>query len=171
MTNVLPPEYKKAVWRRERARFIFAFSVVALFCTLIACISLAPTFAVIILSGIDVSARESAASTSASGARIEETKTLIADLRPAFLSTTTPSEIVSRVLALKPAGLAIHGIEYAAGKEGQVTLVGAAENPQIIEAYRSLLAREARFKSVSVPVDALVGANTGQFTITVKGEW
>ena len=159
------------MWRGVRTRFMLAFSIVALFCALIACISLTPAFAVIILSGIDVSGGESATSTSAYSTRIEESKALIANLRPIMLATTTPSEIMSAILSLKPSELAIHRIEYATGKEGQVAVVGTAENPQIIEAYRSLLSKEARFKSVSVPVDALVGVNTGRFTITVKGEW
>lgn len=167
MANVLPPEKKKILAARLRARFIFTTAVVLCAGALVAALALVPAFVSvrIALSSLPESeVSETARDDQAKGARAAA---LVAALGPISHATSSaPVESVTAALALKPAGMSISGVRYSKGK---IELSGVAANRAAVSVFRDALEADARFTTVAVPVAALVGTQEGRFTITLSG--
>jgi hypothetical protein len=97
-------------------------------------------------------------------ASIGRTQSILLAVSPLLTATTTPSALISAALAAKPAGIAIDHISYG-GSDRNIMLSGTGSR-DAINAYRDLVAKDAHFSSVSVPVSALVG-ESGHFSMTI----
>ncbi|MDP2649054.1 MAG: hypothetical protein Q8P19_04130, partial [bacterium] len=96
-------------------------------------------------------------------------KVLLDKVAPIVSATTSPTEVISAVLALRPSGVRINRVSFVPGKNGMLTIDGVSPGRESTNEYKELLSKTGRFKSVSVPVDALVGTQGGKFTITLSG--
>jgi hypothetical protein len=89
----------------------------------------------------------------------------------AVAATSSPARTVADVVAKRPKGVTLSRIVYTAGTPATLELTGAATQREQVSAYRALLASDSRFASVSVPINALLGADNGNFTITMTGRF
>jgi hypothetical protein len=171
MSNVLPQEVQRAVWSTYRARFIIAGSLVVIIAAALAALALLPSF--LALRSVPVPSVNAAptAPNASDRDQINRTQSLLAELTPLVSATTSPVDIVSRALALRPSGVTVDHITYTSGHPSVIMLVGSAAAPSEIDAFRAALAAEPRFTSVSVPVNDLVGAGGGRFSITISGNF
>lgn len=166
MSNVLTQEAKKQLAKSVRARYLTVGALVLTLGALIASLSLVPTF-------ISITSAEDALtvpSDEASAALDDQQKALRAQnlvkaLTP-LLATSTPSDVISGALALRPAGISITQITYQAGQK-TIALSGTSARREAVNGFRDALEASGLFKSVAVPVSALVGTQDGRFTITL----
>jgi hypothetical protein len=91
---------------------------------------------------------------------------LIAIAKPLAIATTSPSELLTRALAARPADVVVTNISYRSG-ERSIVLAGVSPRRSAMDAYRSALENSEAFTSVSVPVSALLGTQDGRFTVTL----
>ena len=171
MANVIPEDIRRSLGRRSLSRFVLAGSIVALVCALAAFLALLPSYFVLTesLSGIAPTAVPvSATQASADRASVTHTNTLLSVLAPIVSATTTPTDVVAEALKLRPAGVHVDQITYTAGS---LMLVGSASTNVTISTYRSALAADPMFSSVSVPVGALAGTDGGRFSMTISGSF
>jgi hypothetical protein len=89
---------------------------------------------------------------------------LLLAISPVLNASTTPASLIDEVVAPKPPDISIDHISYDA-TDDTVMLSGSGTR-DAINAYRDLVAQNARFSSVSVPVSALVG-ESGHFSMTI----
>jgi hypothetical protein len=89
----------------------------------------------------------------------------------AVAATSSPARTVADVVAKRPKGVTLSRIVYTAGTPATLELTGAATQREQVSAYRALLASDSRFASVNVPINALLGADNGNFTITISGRF
>lgn len=167
MTNVLPHDTQQEVWSMYRARLILAGSAVALAVSLLAILTLLPSY-------LALHADESAITEPASGgggshdqADIIRAQSLLSILTPLADTATTSSEVVQSALKLRPRGVVVDRIAYTSG--GTIVLGGSASSREGINAYKNALLADPHFKSVSVPVGDLVGSSGGRFSVTLSG--
>lgn len=172
MANLLPIEYQKKVRRSLRARFIIVGAGTVGAIAVVTLLSLVPSYLAVRFS---IPAPESPAQPSpvsdADRSQIAEVQAFTDQLRPFVAASTTPTEALLLALAVKPSGISLDNVTYSGGTgaAGQLILAGSTRAPDLISAYQSALAKDAHFKSVSVPVGALVGTREGRFTITLTG--
>ncbi len=170
MTNVLPLGAQKELWSTHRARFLAVFALVLLILSLVAALSLLPSFVALELN--TQSAETSAeATTAAEGLRaMTKAQAQLAIVTPIVASTTTtPTVAVETALALRPKGVTVDRVRYVGGAQKQIVLAGAASR-EGLTAYRTALEADAMFTGVSVPVGALFG-ESGRFSITLVGRF
>lgn len=171
MANVLPKESKQKILLAQRARFIFAFSSVALAVAFICYFALMPSYLALVFGGAKIETNDKAAtSTPPQAVILRETKAMIASLIPVVSATTTPTQILQTIFSSKPPGVTIARINYSSAKQGTIVLSGSAVRATEIEMFRTALDDSQHFESVSIPVNALVGSNNGAFTITITGD-
>ena len=174
MSNVLPASARAKVMRIVRARFLMTGSLVFSAGAIVATLSLMPAYLSVVIPRMSLSG----ASPITGQERVQEEsdrdiasrmRSLIAVLAP-FSEVHPPvHDVIARVYAIRPSGIAIERIMYKAGSQGEITVVGTALSRDHVNAYREALEGETIFASVSVPVAALVGASAGNFTVTLKG--
>lgn len=165
MTNVLPQDARRELWRSYRARFILGGSAIALIAALIAALALLPSY--LALNATEIAASEpfsQAAGDVKDREDIAKAQSLLLAL--SHLATTSPSRTVAEALALRPAKIVVDHITYG---EGSIVLAGTAGSREAINAYKNALAAETRFASVSVPVGDLTVSQSGRFSITLTG--
>lgn len=166
MTNVLPEISKREIWSAYRARFILAGSAVALVVALIAFLALLPGY--LALHAVESVVVQPSSSSSNTETRVDITRAqaLLTVLKPLVAATTTPLQIVSAALELRPKGVKVERITYA---PGTIVLAGSAPSRESISAYKNALAADPHFTSASVPVGDLTGASGGKFSVTLSG--
>lgn len=169
MTNVLPPERQRDVWGTYRARFIFAGSAFGLALALLAYLSLLPSYLALRADERAVPPSGPGPGSSRDQADITRAQGLLAALKPAVDATTTPSEVLQSAIAHRPRGILVDHITYAS--PGTIVVSGVAQSRESISEYKKALLADPRFKSVSVPVGDLVGAEGGRFSITLSGNY
>ena len=107
------------------------------------------------------------------GERIEDptaiarAQALVTAIGPLLVATSSPTEVLSTAIGAKPSGVLIDRVSYRAG---QLVLSGSASR-ESIEAFRTALAVDTRFSSISIPVSALVGRDGNRFSITIAGSF
>lgn len=169
MSNVLPPEYIQQELARARARYVRTTGRLLLISAVVAFIALIPAYMSVRLArnaleqevGITEDADTKAAQLEASRAQA-----IITALKPVAMATSSPSSALQAALSVKPAGISIKVITYG---KGTLTLTAAGVNREVINDYRDALDAHPLFSSVVIPVAALVGAQEGKLTITLKG--
>ena len=173
MTNVLPQQARKGVWRTYRARFILTGSLVAIATALLSLAALSPSYFILQAdeSGAASQNKTDADTASADRTAILETQSLITALTPLVSATTSRAQIISTALSLRPVGMSINHITLTSGKPGTMILTGSATTISAINTYRKTLEGDQTFSSVSVPVGDLAGTQNGQFSITLTGNF
>ena len=169
MANVLPLESQKKVARVQRARLILALSLAIFVLTIILALALVPSY--LALSLATTAARESSANrVVAEDARtMAHAQALVSRLHTALSATSSPRSVVAAALAARPDGVRIERITYTApqaDKRAGLQIVGNASRERIA-AYRDALVANPQFANVAVPVAALIGNSSGDFSITL----
>lgn len=168
MSNVVTTQHKKNMDRAMRARFIMLAGAMLLLAAFVALLSLAPTY---LFLRIATTAIERSEQNVPPEARQDQmisfaTTNIVQALTPIANATSSPSAGIAAALALRPAGASITTVTYS---KGTLTLTGKAARRESITNYRAALEKSGLFSSVQIPVSALVGAQDGKFTITLKG--
>jgi hypothetical protein len=170
MANLLPPAFARTVLRDTSVRFAAVAAAAIAGLGMFFIVALTPTY--VLVAG-DTPATSTSATTKAEDeAVLARAQALVEQLAPhAAAGTTLPAILTA--LSLRPAGVHIISISYAAGKNGTdtATLAGSADRREDLEAYRSALQTSGAFASVSIPVAALVGTTQGEFTVTLTGNF
>lgn len=174
MANVLPKEAIQSVWQGYRSRLILMGGLVLLATAALAFFALLPAYAVL---KVEEGSQGKLAAVSPQPdtnlqARTERNdvtraRDLLVRVAPIVSATSSPTEAISNALALRPAGVTVGKISFASGKEGTISITGESKSRDGINAYRAALSKDGHFKSVSVPVGALVGGEGSTFTITL----
>jgi len=94
-------------------------------------------------------------------------KSRVGELGPLVSATSTPNDLITAALALRPVGITIDHIGYSIGKTATILLTGSSKAGDQVNAYQRSLASSNAFAGVSVPVGALAGVNDGRFSITI----
>lgn len=169
MANVLPLESQKKVARLHRARLILALSIAIGVLALVLACALVPSYLAISLA--TTPERESSANRVAAGdaRKMADAEALVSRVHTALSATSSPSSVVLAATAARPAGVRIEHITYTAPhgeKPAALQIVGNASRVEIA-AYRDVLVGNPRFMNVAVPVAALIGNSSGDFSITL----
>lgn len=173
MSNVLPKDVQRAVWRVYRARFITAGSLVALVVAVFAGSALLPMYLALHAGDTPTSAAAKALSAETQKDRIEvgRAQLLIATLAPIATASTTPSQAIAAALSLRPAGVKVDAILYSAGAKKEIVLTGFSSTREGVSAYQSALRTDPRFKTVVIPIGDLAGTKEGKFSATIVGSF
>lgn len=171
MSNILSLEAQKEIWKAYRARFIVAGSWVAIATAALAALALLPMY--IGLHSGQLTARtplqQKSAETKNERAEVTRTLSLISALAPYISATTSPTELIMSALSLRPQGVVVDHVVYSSGAKGEMRLYGSSGTRDGINAYRQALQSNPLFKTATVPVNNLVGAQGGQFSVTLTG--
>ena len=89
-------------------------------------------------------------------------------LYPIIAASSSMDAAISAVLVARPTVVHLDDISYTGGL---ITVMGVAPDAPALENYRGALTRSTVFKTVAIPVNALVGANDGRFTISLSGDF
>ncbi|MBI4133278.1 hypothetical protein HY478_01560 [Candidatus Uhrbacteria bacterium] len=168
MSNVLPLEALRALKRRETSRMVFVGSLAALSLGLLVLLSLIPLFVAGADRGANSPEAKALQETGAERASIVRAQLLTRELST-IASSTSAVETVEAVVDARPPKIFISSINYIRGNPGTITVGGSAPSREEISAYRTTLAKDPRFKSVTVPLGILTGAEGGRFSITLSG--
>lgn len=174
MANVLPQRERIAVARRINVRFLFIGACFLAAGAVVALLALIPSLISVRIARASAESSVPAASpedVNDDQAAANNAQKLIAVLKPLVQATTSPSEVVGKALAQRPAGIAITTITYTGGTPGKLVLSGTSATRDAVNAFRAALEHSGVFDSVSVPVAALVGAQEGEFTVTLSGSF
>lgn len=173
MANLLPKDFQKHLRRVERARLMLALGLAVTAAALMLFAALLPASIALYYASRVGSAAESRAPALAQAdvAALQEVRGMVFALKPIVVATTTPTQAILQALSAKPPSVSIDHITYTAGTPGTVLLAGDALSPGALNAYRAALASDTHFSSVTVPVSALIGADNGRFTMTIKGNF
>lgn len=166
MTNVLPPEAEKELWRIYRARFILAGSAVAIIAALLSALSLLPSYLALHANEETPSEQTERVTSAKDQEDIRRAQAILTTFAPFVQATTTPSLAVIRALSLRPAGVTVDHISYM---PGSLIVSGASKTREGVGAYRKTLSADPLFSSVTVPVGDLAGSQGGRFSMTLSG--
>ena len=157
-----------------RARFMLAGAAALLLCAGGSFLMLLPSYFILAKDasgmppkGSSISPQQNASDRTV----IASAKALLAQVSPIIAATTTPTDAIIAALSVRPSGVHVDQINYMAGSPSSLMLVGSAASTNAISAYRTALAGNALFTSVSIPVGALVGTDGGRFSITLSGNF
>jgi hypothetical protein len=175
MSNLLPEKTLQGIRREYRERFILSGSSLAIGAAVFTALSLSPTFSVLFISRPATQAQANQLQQSKmDSADITRAQTLLAQLAPVSTASSSVTNAIAAALTQRPAGVHIDDIVYntgAAGSPATIALGGATDSRTGINKYRGNLQTVHSFTSVKLPVDDLVGAQGGRFTITLSGNF
>ena len=174
MSNLLPREAQRTVWRTYRARFVAAGSLVALGTAFLSGIALLPMYVALHTNDTPSTASSREIKTSevqAARADVLRAQSLLTTLAPYALASTTPSDVIAVALKLRPKGISIDHIGYTMGAQGELMIVGLAPTREAINLYRQALQADPHFKGVSIPIGDLAGTQGGRFSVTLLGDF
>jgi len=172
MANLIPENIRGEMRGHSQARFVLSTAVLALIVALVAALLLVPSYVILSVHGSmhpGAVATLSQADRTADQAAVTHTNNAIAILLPLIHASSTAVGILQQAVSLHPAGVRIDGISYTSGTPASLMIVGSADSPSLVSAYRTALAANPIFDSVTVPVGALVGTDGGRFSITISG--
>ena len=168
----------KSVWGGYRSLLILVGALALAALAVVAIMALLPAYAAI---KVEERSREKQSSlperpdpnpqAEAERKDLMRAQALLARAAPVISATSSPTEIIKAALALRPQGVTAGKINFVAGDSGSVTITGNSAGREGINLYREALSKEKYFRSVSVPVGALVGSEGGGFTITLTGSF
>lgn len=175
MSNLLPQEARSRVLRITRTRFIFLGALVFSLTAIIAILAIMPAFLSITLPLLNTPeitvGEEQTKSRETDRENASRTRTLLASLAPFAVERFPVSVVIARVYELRPPDVTIEKITYDVGTKGSITITGVSDSRESVNDFRAALVDEGTFEGVSVPVAALVGALSGNFTITLTGKF
>lgn len=169
MANLLPQESLLEVWVKFRSRLILAIAFLLLFLAALAAGSLLPSYVSLIAPPSAQENEESQESALQRGALLRA-QGIVNVISPVLTSTSSPSKAVNEAIELLPAGVSLSRISVDT-KSGTMILTGGSPKRDAINEFRDLLLGSGRYRSVSVPVSALIGSQEGKFTITLSGSF
>lgn len=129
--------------------------------------ALLPSYVVMRTSAAALSVTQ-AASTTDQTQTVTDTQALIAQLAT-VAGTSSPAQLAAETIAARPKGVTISRVTYTRGSPSTLVVVGVAARREDVNAYKSTLAQNPVFSSVTVPINALVGVDDGAFTLTASG--
>ena len=172
MANLIPETIRREMRGHSQARFILSTALLAIIVAAIASLLLLPSYVMLSAHGpmrTGGGSTLSAADRANDQAAISHANAAITLLLPLINASSTSIGTIQQAVSLRPAGVHIDNITYIKGDPASLMIVGAADSPSLVSAYRTALAANAGFDSVTVPVGALVGTDGGRFSITISG--
>ena len=177
MVNVLPEETLRAVRGGFRDRLLLVGALVFLGLALLSCLALLPAYIAlrieqdIVPGNVTTSAMpDQSPQSKAERADIMRSEGLVKSITPYVAATSSPTQTLITVLSMRPRGVQIDHVHMSSPVGGRaITIEGVAPGRDEINQYREALAKNPGFRSVSVPVGALVAADGGKFSITITG--
>lgn len=172
MSNVMPAEKKRKLWREYESRFLAAGSLLGVATACFCALALVPSYVALrVEDGTTAPSFSGTSSYESDRETVARTRALLDILSPYAGTTTPPSEAVERLLALRPPGVSLDRIEYASGESvGTIIVSGSATVRDVIGAYRAAVEGDTLFDSASVPIGDLAGTDGGgHFSMTVRG--
>lgn len=169
MANLLPPAFARTALRDTSVRFAAVAAAAIAGLGVFSIVTLMPTY--VLVAG-DTPATSTSPTTKAQDEAVLARAQALVELLAPRVAAGGGLSIVMTALSLRPAGVHITSISYAAGANGTdtATLAGTADRREAIEAYRSALQSSGAFTNVSIPVADLVGTTQGEFTVTLTGK-
>ena len=176
MSNVLPQEARAQILRITRLRVLLLGALVLSITAVIAILAVLPAFLSIALPLLNTPDTNPAQEEQAKLQEVDResasrTRTLLASLAPFAGERASVSVVIARVYELRPPDVTIEKIAYEMGTKGSITITGSSDSRESVNDFRTALVDEGAFEGVSVPVAALVGALSGNFTITLTGKF
>lgn len=149
-------------------------SLVLIACGVVVLLALVSEYAIV--SGVPGSANGSPevtlpASSGTDREEIARTQTLINELKPLASSTASVLGLLEAALLARPSGVVVENIHLTRGDPATLILAGSASSRDDINMYRTVLTKDPRFRSVSVPIGILAGTEGGRFTVTLTGDF
>jgi|SRR3989338_168116 len=178
MSNVLPKETLQAEWSKFRNRAVLVGALVLLGTAALSGLALLPAHIALEVEKTIAAGDDDAKSAASSDADqqtknersdIVRARALLDSITPVVSVTSSPTEVINAALAVRPSGVRIERITLVFGDTTTTTIDGISQGRENINQYKEALSKSGKFKSVSVPVGALVGAEGGRFTITLSG--
>lgn len=169
MANVLPLEAQKKIARVHRARFVLALSFGIGVLALMLALALVPSYLALSLAAPPDRESSKNRVAAADARTMAEAQALVSQLHAALSATSSPSNIVAAAVSVRPEGVRIVHVTYTSPqgeKPAALQIVGNASREKIA-AYRDALVANKKFVNVAVPVAALVGNSSGDFSITL----
>lgn len=165
--NLLPPASMKKMRADFRARFVLAGAAILLACALIYSLALVPAEISVIAfkQPATPASPQAGASFQSDSAALAQTNALLSAIAP-FTATSSLGAIQS-ALADRSAGITFTAMTYSAVQR-TLSISGHAATPGDLNAFREALGNDPAFKNVSVPVSALLGSQSGSFTVTMN---
>lgn len=168
MTNLLPQKERTAIAWDMVHRQLLAASLLLLGAAAVTLLALAPALLVFKFGSAGSSAAAALAKKNADTSAIAETQALLTQVVPT-VGTSSPTTAIMAALTLREKGITIDHITFSVGNPSSLILSGSASVKDSVNSYRAILAADGHFSSVTVPVSALVGADSGKFTMTLAG--
>lgn len=169
MANVLPIAYQKKVAHVQIARLVLVLSGAIFAITVILALALMPSYLALTLA-TTAEPDSSANRVVAEDARtMAHTQALVSQLHAALSVTSSPRGVVALAIEARPLGVRVDRVMYSApegDKLATLQIVGNASREHIA-AYRDALVANPQFSNVVVPVAALIGNASGNFSITL----
>jgi len=178
MSNVLPKETLQAEWNRFRNRLVLVGALVLLGTAILSGLALLPAHAALLVEkaiATQQNNQERGALSEENQQALSErngivrAQVLLDSVGPIVSATSSLSEIINATLAVRPSGIRVDHITFVSGASGMMTIDGISRGRESINQYKEALSKSGRFKNISVPVGALVGADGGRFTMTLSG--
>lgn len=173
MSNLLPENSRTELRQEYRARYVFAGSLLAIGAAVFMSLSMLPSYVAFSSSlpkGQNTTASDE---TKKDFADITRAQSLVQQLAPTMVSTSTISRAIQSALAVRSRGAHVDNISYMRDPlaSGVVTIGGLADGRVSINEYRTALQKVPSFTSVRLPVGDLIGSQGGRFTVTLTGNF
>lgn len=174
--NLLPPERRRALWRRYFWRLGTVTTFLAIALVVGACVLLIPTF--VFLQNAESTKQDRLANINSVLSSLEEA-TLAARLdalsadATSLLSlskTSSATSLIREALTIPRPGIVLSGFAYTpatATKAGTLSLTGVATSRNALRAYQLALVDAPRFANADLPVSSYAKDRDIPFTITV----
>lgn len=171
MANLLPPQAQRSMKGFYRSRFVFTASLVASACAVIALLALLPVYAMVRGAPTETNPESAAQALPENSDRedLARARLMLKELQPIASSTVSALSILEEIFAARPSGTVISSVSFKRGEDGEIFIGGTSPSREDISAYRETLAKNPRFKNVTVPLGVLAGASGSRFTLTLKG--
>lgn len=177
MANILPETAVQNVWSEFRVRAVLTSALALLGIAVFSAVTLLPAYLVLKIEQNSAAPQRDPAlaapgldaQNAAERADILRSQAFLARIAPIVSATSSPSQAISAALALRPAGVQVNAVKLSSSGRGEITIEGTAPGREAINQYREALIGSGKFGGVSVPVDALLGASGGNFSVTLTG--
>ena len=173
MINLLPADFQDDTRLFYSLRRRTLTASVAIIVAMLSLLALLPSFLILRVkptnSQTDITMQDAQTDT----AVINHSQELLATLYPLVSASSSVSETLNAALILRQGheAIAIDHISYQSGARHTIILSGIGTESRHLDAYRRALSLDPHFTEVSVPIEALVGARNGTFSITLLGSF